>query len=99
MDIYPAIDIQGGKCVRLRQGRFEEVTTYSEDPAQIARRWQAEGARWLHVVDLDGARLGSPQPQTLEALGQILRQADLPVQFGGGVRSAEAVERMLERGV
>jgi phosphoribosylformimino-5-aminoimidazole carboxamide ribotide isomerase len=99
MDIYPAIDIQGGKCVRLRQGRFEEVTTYSEDPAQVARRWQAEGARWLHVVDLDGARLGSPQPQTLEALGQILRQADLPVQFGGGVRSAEAVERMLERGV
>lgn len=99
MDIYPAIDIQGGKCVRLRQGRFEEVTTYSEDPAQIARRWQTEGARWLHVVDLDGARLGSPQPQTLEALGRILRQVDLPVQFGGGVRSAETVERMLGMGV
>ncbi len=99
MEVYPAIDIKGGKCVRLSQGRFEEVTTYSEDPLKMARRWQSEGARWLHIVDLDGARMGSPSTQNLEVLRQILRQVDLPVQFGGGVRNAEIVERMLRIGV
>jgi phosphoribosylformimino-5-aminoimidazole carboxamide ribotide isomerase len=99
MDIYPAIDMKGGKCVRLSQGRFEEVTTYSEDPVKMAKRWQNEGAKWLHIVDLDGARMGLPSTQNLEILRQILRQVGLPVQFGGGVRSAEIVERMLRIGV
>ncbi len=99
MDIYPAIDIKGGKCVRLSQGRFEEVITYSEDPVKMARRWKAEGAQWLHIVDLDGARMGQPNTQNLEVLRQILRQVGLPVQFGGGVRSSEIVERMLRIGV
>jgi phosphoribosylformimino-5-aminoimidazole carboxamide ribotide isomerase len=99
MDIYPAIDIKGGKCVRLSQGQFEQVTTYSEDPVKIAKRWKAEGAKWLHVVDLDGARMGNPNTQNLEILRQILRQVGLPVQFGGGVRNAEIVERMLRIGV
>jgi phosphoribosylformimino-5-aminoimidazole carboxamide ribotide isomerase len=99
MDIYPAIDIKGGKCVRLSQGRFEEVITYSEDPVKMARRWKAEGAQWLHVVDLDGARMGLPNTQNLDVLRQILRQVGLPVQFGGGVRNAQIVERMLNIGV
>lgn len=99
MDIYPAIDIKGGKCVRLSQGQFEQVTTYSEDPLKMAKRWKAEGAQWLHIVDLDGARMGSPNTQNLEILRQILRQVGLPIQFGGGVRNAEVVERMLRIGV
>lgn len=99
MDIYPAIDIKGGRCVRLSQGQFEQITTYSEDPVKVAKRWKQEGAQWLHVVDLDGARMGSPNTQNLDVLRQILRQTGLPVQFGGGVRSAEIVERMLRIGV
>ncbi len=99
MEIFPAIDIKDGRCVRLRQGRFEEVITYSEDPVEMAQRWQAEGARWLHIVDLDGARLGNPQPQTLELVRRMLRQVSIPIQFGGGVRNAELVERLLQLGV
>lgn len=99
MIIFPAIDIKGGKCVRLSQGQFEQVTTYSEDPVKVAKRWKAEGAQWLHIVDLDGARMGSPSTQNLDILRQILRQVGLPVQFGGGVRNAEIVERMLRIGV
>ncbi len=95
MKIFPAIDIKDGKCVRLSQGSFQSVTTYSEDPLKVAKRWQAEGAEWLHVVDLDGARTGSPNPVNLQVLRQIIRQTGLPVQFGGGVRSAEVVERMI----
>lgn len=98
MQLFPAIDLKGGKCVRLSQGRFDDVTIYSEDPVKIARRWQQEGAQWLHVVDLDGARLGRPEPQNLDALRQILRQVNLPVQFGGGARNAVMVERMLQLG-
>ena len=99
MQIFPAIDLKGGKCVRLSQGRFESVTTYSEDPVKMAKRWQAEGAEHLHIVDLDGARKGSPDSTNLDILRQIIRQVALPIQFGGGVRSAEVVERMLRIGV
>ena len=99
MEIYPAIDIKGGQCVRLSQGRFDEVTTYSADPVKTAQKWKDAGAKWLHIVDLDGARIGSPQPQNLEIVRQIIRRVGLPIQFGGGVRSAEIVERMLNIGV
>jgi len=99
MDIYPAIDIKGGHCVRLSQGRFEESVTYSEDPVKMARRWKSEGAQWLHIVDLDGARMGQPNTQNLDVVRQIARQVGLPIQFGGGVRNAEIVERMLRVGV
>lgn len=99
MIIYPAIDIKGGKCVRLSQGNFESVTTYSEDPVKMAKRWKTEGAQWLHIVDLDGARTGMPNTQNLDVLRQIIRQVGLPVQFGGGARSAEIVERLLRIGV
>src|SRR2546421_6264406 len=99
MQIIPAIDLKGGKCVRLRQGEFTQVETYSEDPAKFALRWQQEGATRLHVVDLDGARVGTPQTPNLEALRQILRRVTIPVQLGGGIRNAEIVERMLRIGV
>jgi phosphoribosylformimino-5-aminoimidazole carboxamide ribotide isomerase len=99
MILYPAIDIKGGKCVRLSQGDFAQVTTYSEDPLKMARRWKSEGAEWLHIVDLDGARMGLPNTANLEVLRQIIRHVGLPVQFGGGARSAEIVERLLNIGV
>ncbi|HLJ54974.1 MAG TPA: 1-(5-phosphoribosyl)-5-[(5-phosphoribosylamino)methylideneamino]imidazole-4-carboxamide isomerase [Chthonomonadaceae bacterium] len=99
MILYPAIDLKGGKCVRLSQGDFAQVTTYSEDPLQVARRWKAEGAAWLHVVDLDGARTGLPNTANLEVVREVVRQVGVPVQFGGGARSAEIVERLLNVGV
>jgi phosphoribosylformimino-5-aminoimidazole carboxamide ribotide isomerase len=99
MEVIPAIDLKGGKCVRLRQGEFSQVETYSEDPVKYALRWQQEGARRLHMVDLDGARVGSPQLQNVEVIRQIVRRLTIPVQLGGGIRSAEIVERMLRIGV
>lgn len=99
MEIIPAVDLKGGKCVRLSQGEYTRVETYSEDPVKYAQRWEREGGRLLHVVDLDGARVGAPQPQNLDALRQILRRTKLSVEFGGGVRSAEIAERMLGIGV
>src|ERR1017187_4495623 len=99
MDIYPAIDLKGGHCVRLSQGQFTQVTTYSEDPVKIAKKWQAAGAKWLHIVDLDGARTGLPNTENLNIVRQIVRQVGLPIQFGGGVRSASIVERMIGIGI
>lgn len=97
MQIIPAIDIKGGKCVRLRQGEFTQVETYSEDPVKFALRWQQEGATRLHVVDLDGARMGSPQ--NMDVIRQIVRRVTIPVQLGGGIRNAEVAGRMLNIGV
>lgn len=97
MQIIPAIDIKGGKCVRLRQGEFTQVETYSEDPVKFALRWQQEGATHLHVVDLDGARVG--MPQNTDAVRQIIRRVQIPVQLGGGIRNAEVAGRMLNIGV
>ena len=89
MILYPAIDIQGGRAVRLRQGRFEDETVYRDDPLQAARDWVAAGARQLHVVDLDGAREG--EPRSLEHLERITRALKVPVQYGGGLRTIDAV--------
>lgn len=97
MMLYPAIDIQGGRCVRLVQGRMEEATVYGEDPAAMARRWVAEGAEALHIVDLDGAREG--QPQNGEAVLAIRRAVAVPLQVGGGLRSREAAAAYLDAGV
>ena len=99
MDIYPAIDMNGGKCVRLIQGRFDAETVYGDDPVAMARRWQAEGAKWLHIVDLDGARLGQTSEANLAAVREIIEQIGLPVQLGGGIRSAAIAQRMLALGV
>jgi phosphoribosylformimino-5-aminoimidazole carboxamide ribotide isomerase len=94
--LYPAIDIQGGRAVRLRQGRFEDETVYRDDPADAARDWVDAGARALHVVDLDGARVG--EPRSLEHLARIAERSAVPVQYGGGLRSIEAVRAAIEAG-
>ena len=94
MQIIPAIDLKGGKCVRLRQGEFTQVETYADDPVKYAMRWQAEGATRLHIVDLDGARIGTPHAANLDVVRQIMRRVTIPIQLGGGIRTAETVERM-----
>jgi len=98
--VYPAIDMRGGRCVRLRQGDFAAETVFADDPADAARRWVDEGAAWLHVVNLDGAlgEVGADSPN-LAALERILRVVPAPVQFGGGVRSLGDVARLLGLGV
>lgn len=83
--------------MRLLQGRFDAETVYSDDPVDMARRWQSEGARWLHVVDLDGAREGAPQQ--LPIVAEITRAVDIPVQLGGGIRDQESVRRAFTIGV
>jgi phosphoribosylformimino-5-aminoimidazole carboxamide ribotide isomerase len=96
MIVYPAIDLLAGRCVRLTQGDFARDTVYGEDPVTMARRWEALGARWLHVVDLDGARVGQPRQAPLVAA--ICAAVRIPVQVGGGLRTAAAVARVLETG-
>jgi len=96
MTVYPAIDLRGGRCVRLFQGAFDRETVYGDDPIAMARRWEAAGARWLHVVDLDGARAG--QPVQADLVGAICAAIGIPVQVGGGLRDAAAVETLLARG-
>ena len=98
MLVIPAIDLKGGKCVRLRQGRMDDETIFSDDPVAIAGRWVEAGARRLHVVDLDGAVSG--QPKNAEIVGAIARAfPDLPVQVGGGIRTDESALAYLEAGV
>jgi len=99
MEIIPAIDLKGGKCVRLTQGRFDEVRQYSDDPLLVAQKWKDDGATRLHVVDLDGARDGRPNPENVRIVCQIVEQLDIPVQIGGGIRSLEAAQRMLDMGL
>jgi phosphoribosylformimino-5-aminoimidazole carboxamide ribotide isomerase len=94
--LYPAIDIRGGRAVRLRQGRFEDETVYRDDPLQAARDFVAAGARSLHVVDLDGAREG--EPRSLDHLARIADAFSVPVQYGGGLRTLEAVQAAVDAG-
>jgi phosphoribosylformimino-5-aminoimidazole carboxamide ribotide isomerase len=96
MILYPAIDILGGNTVRLTQGDFGAQTTYDEDPVLAARRWAGDGARALHVVDLDGARSG--RPTNVEHLERIAAEVALPIQFGGGLRTMDAVNLAVEAG-
>lgn len=96
MDLIPAVDILGGKVVRLHQGNYDEVTVYDDDPAEAARRFERAGASRLHVVDLDGARRGSPG--NVEAIERILEHTKLAVQVGGGVRDAAAAARWFDAG-
>ncbi|HEY7126759.1 MAG TPA: 1-(5-phosphoribosyl)-5-[(5-phosphoribosylamino)methylideneamino]imidazole-4-carboxamide isomerase [Ktedonobacterales bacterium] len=97
MLILPAIDLQAGHCVRLVQGDFARSQEFSDDPAALARRWQSEGARWLHVVDLDGAREGASR--NLAAIRAIREAVSISVEVGGGLRSLESVALLLEIGV
>jgi phosphoribosylformimino-5-aminoimidazole carboxamide ribotide isomerase len=94
--LYPAIDILDGRAVRLRQGHFDESTVYHDDPLAAARSWVEAGSRYLHVVDLDGARAG--EPRALEHLGRIVRETGVSVQYGGGLRTLEAVQAALGAG-
>lgn len=95
--IYPAIDLKGGNVVRLHQGRADEQTTYSDDPAAAARRWVEQGGRWLHVVDLDGAFGGVPH--NWDSVRAILGAVKVPVQLGGGLRTREQIADALAMGV
>ena len=96
MELIPAIDLYQGRCVRLYKGRFDAVTHYDRDPVELARDYAAAGARWLHVVDLDGARDG--RPGNAEVITRILDAAPLAVQVGGGLRTRDAVDTMLAAG-
>ncbi|MDD2685012.1 MAG: 1-(5-phosphoribosyl)-5-[(5-phosphoribosylamino)methylideneamino]imidazole-4-carboxamide isomerase [Gallionella sp.] len=99
MLIIPAIDLKDGHCVRLRQGLMEDATVFSEDPAAMAQHWLAQGARRLHLVDLNGAFAG--KPKNAEAVRAIVEAVgnDVPVQLGGGIRDLETIERYLDSGV
>lgn len=97
MIILPAIDIRGGQCVRLYQGDFERVTVYDADPVQVAQRWQAAGAGWLHVVDLDGAVAG--HPVNLEKIAQIRAATSLRIEMGGGIRTLMHIQQALDLGI
>jgi phosphoribosylformimino-5-aminoimidazole carboxamide ribotide isomerase len=96
MRLIPAIDLRGGVCVRLEQGDFGRNTQYSADPIDIARKFQAHGAMWLHMVDLDGARDGVARH--LDTLSQVASATDLDIEYGGGLRSLDDVERALTAG-
>jgi phosphoribosylformimino-5-aminoimidazole carboxamide ribotide isomerase len=97
MLILPAIDLRGGRCVRLRQGRYDDETVFDEDPVAVARRFEAAGAEWLHVVDLDGARAG--RSENLDTVRRIVRAVGTPVEAGGGIRTTGAAGDILEMGV
>ena len=97
MQILPAIDLRGGKCVNLVQGIAEQETVFSDAPMEMAHQWQAEGAEYLHLVDLDGAFQG--ESSNLHIVGEIVSALNIPVQLGGGIRSMEQLEAVLALGV
>lgn len=97
MLIIPAIDIKEGKCVRLRQGRANAVSVYGHDPVAMAQHWEQEGAKYLHVVDLDGAFQGRPVHGDL--IARIVKAVHIPIEVGGGLRTDEDLQAMLDRGV
>ena len=96
MEIIPAIDIRGGRCVRLEQGDYDRETVFAEDPVEMARRWQDQGATRIHVVDLDGARDGTPR--NADVVHRAIAAVSVPVQVGGGNRSIETVDAYLKAG-
>ncbi|MDO4277615.1 MAG: 1-(5-phosphoribosyl)-5-[(5-phosphoribosylamino)methylideneamino]imidazole-4-carboxamide isomerase [Lachnoclostridium edouardi] len=97
MQLYPAIDMKGGKCVRLTQGLFQNVKVYSDRPSDMARLWCSQGASFLHLVDLDGALAGRSVNE--DAIKDIVKNVSVPTELGGGIRSREAVKNMLSLGI
>ena len=97
MNLYPAIDLRGGMCVRLEKGNFSKETVYSKDPGAMARRFAEAGARTIHVVDLDGALAG--KSENLSAIKAILREGGISIEVGGGIRTYEQIEGLLSLGV
>lgn len=96
MILYPAIDIRGGQAVRLLEGDYSRETIYDADPVDAARRWTGEGAEFLHVVDLDGAKAG--EPRNLDAIERIAATVPCPIQVGGGLRNSDAVQQLFDAG-
>ena len=97
MTIYPAIDLLGGRCVRLEQGDPNKEIAFADDPVSMAQKWAEEGAEWLHIVDLDGAFSG--QPRNAEAIRNIARSINRPAQLGGGLRGPDQVEAAFDAGI
>jgi phosphoribosylformimino-5-aminoimidazole carboxamide ribotide isomerase len=97
MEIIPAVDIRGGRCVRLYQGDYDQETVFDEDPVTAALTWCSQGAQWLHIVDLDGAAAG--EPQNVGVAEEIIKQTGLLVELGGGIRQEEVAKKLLRQGV
>ena len=97
MIIIPAVDIKDGRCVRLLQGRKDAETIYSDDPVQMAKKWESQGAELIHVIDLDGAF--QQHPQNSDAIKKTVEQLDIPVQVGGGIRNEKTIRQYIEIGV
>ncbi len=97
MEVIPAVDIKGGRCVRLYQGDYGKETVFSESPVDVAVQWKNQGAKRLHVIDLDGAASG--EPKNIKIIGDIVKKTGLPVQLGGGIRNEAAVAMLLDMGV
>ena len=97
MRIYPAIDIIDGNCVRLVQGDYSQKTKFADDPKDVAKRWQAQGGEFIHIVDLDGAKSGTTP--NMELILKIANSVDVPIEVGGGIRNMDVVESYLENGV
>ncbi len=97
MNIYPAIDIKDGKCVRLTQGDFNQETIYDDDPVKVATQWKKKGARWLHLIDLDGAKMGKIVNKQI--IKKIKEETGLFIQVGGGIRSLEDANNLISIGI
>jgi phosphoribosylformimino-5-aminoimidazole carboxamide ribotide isomerase len=97
MEIIPAVDIRGGRCVRLYQGNYDQETVFNEDPVTAALTWCSQGASWLHIVDLDGAVAG--EPKNIEVVEEIMKESGLSTQLGGGIRQEKVAEKLLRQGV
>ncbi len=97
MQIWPAIDLRGGKCVRLQQGDYQRETVFAEDPVAVARQFQAAGAQHLHLVDLDGARAG--RPANLDVVREIVAAVEMQCELGGGIRDQASIEQLLQLGL
>jgi len=97
MEIIPAVDIRGGRCVRLYQGDYNQETVFDEDPVTAALTWYSHGARWLHVVDLDGAVAG--EPKNIDVVEEIIKESGLSIELGGGIRQGNVAEKLLRQGV
>ncbi len=96
-EVIPAIDIKNGKCVRLYQGKANRETVYFEDPVEVAKKWEHQGAKRIHVVDLDGAFMGFPR--NIGIVGKIVESVGIPIEFGGGVRTIESIEELFGLGI
>jgi len=97
MILFPAIDIKEGKVVRLKQGRFDQMKEYADDPLMMARHWQNLGAQWLHVVDLDGAQKGKITNTTV--IRKMAQSVEIPIQMGGGIRTQDDIQKLLDDGI